>query len=177
MRVQIYTKDGKVTSVRTNLPKGLTEEDIKNLLESYNESYKEDGMVCHLLDLDPLMSEVVKFFLGENEYKNQYEMSDIYEILEKTLGKVEGYQSDDGILEHKSAIATVKKLCEQKIVPKFEVGDIMRTLQEASDNITSGLPIIVSIDKEYYHCTNESIAIKDQDDYEYPPMNRTQNLT
>lgn len=35
-------------------------------------------------------------------------------ILEKTLGKVDGYQSDDGILEHKCAISTVKKLYEQK---------------------------------------------------------------
>lgn len=37
-------------------------------------------------------------------------------ILEKTLGKVEGYQTDDGILEHKSAINAVTKLCEQKSV-------------------------------------------------------------
>lgn len=35
-------------------------------------------------------------------------------ILEKTLGKVDGYQSDDGILEHKCAISTVKKLYEKK---------------------------------------------------------------
>ena len=35
-------------------------------------------------------------------------------ILEKTLGSVDGYQSDDGILEHKCAISAVKKLYEQK---------------------------------------------------------------
>lgn len=35
-------------------------------------------------------------------------------ILEKTLGKVNGYQTDDGILEHKCAISAVKKLYEQK---------------------------------------------------------------
>ena len=35
-------------------------------------------------------------------------------ILEKTLGEVEGYQSDDGILEHKCAIEAVKRLYEQK---------------------------------------------------------------
>lgn len=35
-------------------------------------------------------------------------------ILEKTLGEVEGYQSDDGILEHKAAIGAVKSLYEQK---------------------------------------------------------------
>lgn len=66
---------------------------------------------------------------------------------------------------------------QQKPVPKFKVGDTMRTLQEAADNIISGLPVVISIDKEYYHCTNELIAIKDQDDYEFPPMNKIQTHT
>ena len=35
-------------------------------------------------------------------------------ILEKTLGKVEGYQTDDGILDHKCAITAVDKLYKQK---------------------------------------------------------------
>jgi hypothetical protein len=35
-------------------------------------------------------------------------------ILEKTLGSVDGYQSDDGILEHRAAITAVKKLHKQK---------------------------------------------------------------
>ena len=35
-------------------------------------------------------------------------------ILEKTLGDVEGYESDDGILEHKCAIEAVKRLYKQK---------------------------------------------------------------
>ena len=35
-------------------------------------------------------------------------------ILEKTLGEVDGYQSDDGILEHKCAIEAVKRLYNQK---------------------------------------------------------------
>ena len=35
-------------------------------------------------------------------------------ILEKTLGKVGGYQTDDGILSHKCAITAVKKLYKQK---------------------------------------------------------------
>ena len=34
-------------------------------------------------------------------------------ILEKTLGKVDGYQTDDGILEHKCAISAVKELYGQ----------------------------------------------------------------
>ena len=38
------------------------------------------------------------------------------DILNKTLGQVEGYQSDDGILEHKAAMTAVKKLYKQKPV-------------------------------------------------------------
>lgn len=35
-------------------------------------------------------------------------------ILEKTLGKVDGYQTDDGILDHKCAISFIDKLYKQK---------------------------------------------------------------
>ena len=35
-------------------------------------------------------------------------------ILEKTLGKVDGYQTDDGIIDHKCAISAVDKLYKQK---------------------------------------------------------------
>lgn len=52
-------------------------------------------------------------------------------ILERTIGRVTGYQSDDGILEHKAAINAVKELYEKqsenkpadKTTPKFKVGD------------------------------------------------------
>ena len=36
------------------------------------------------------------------------------DILNKTLGQVEGYQSDDGILAHKAAMTAVKKLYKQR---------------------------------------------------------------
>ncbi|MBO4531443.1 MAG: hypothetical protein J5767_12500 [Paludibacteraceae bacterium] len=66
MKVHIYTKDGKVTSVRANFPKGLTDEEIKNLLESYNESHKEDGMVCHK-----------KFRMKERECRYPFRMREV----------------------------------------------------------------------------------------------------
>lgn len=37
------------------------------------------------------------------------------DILQKTLGEVDGYQTDDGILEHKCAISAVKELYEQQL--------------------------------------------------------------
>lgn len=67
-----------------------------------------------------------------------------------------------------------KKELKNIVTPKFEDGDIMRSLEEAKEGITDGLPVVVSIDEEYYHCNNELISIKDQDKYEYPPMNRKQ---
>ena len=82
----------------------------------------------------------------------------------------------------KKYLAWQEKQCEKEeqgentSKPKFKVGDTMRTLQEASNGITDGMPVVVSIDNEYYHCTNELIAIKDQDDYEFPPINMKQNL-
>lgn len=84
-----------------------------------------------------------------------------------------------GLKRHESVLPNVKE--EQKpadkVNPKFKVGDVMRTLQEADGNITSGLPVVVFVGNEYYHCINELIAIKDQGDYEYPPMNRMQEPT
>lgn len=65
-----------------------------------------------------------------------------------------------------------KTTVADKIEPRFKIGDTMRTLEEAKDGCTCGMPVVVSIDNEYYRCTNESIAIKDQDNYEYPPINR-----
>ena len=41
-------------------------------------------------------------------------------ILKKTLGKVDGYQTDDGILDHKCAITAVDKLYKQKPVWSLE---------------------------------------------------------
>ena len=46
------------------------------------------------------------------------------DILQKTYGKVEGYQTDDGILEHECAIAAVKKLYEQKTAKWSEEDDL-----------------------------------------------------
>ncbi len=78
----------------------------------------------------------------------------------------------------REAIEYDKKWCKKQDEkptnnkPKFKVGDVMRTLKEAKADIIEGLPVVVSIDDVNYHCNNETIAIKDQDDYEYPPMNR-----
>ena len=49
-------------------------------------------------------------------------------ILERTYGKVDGYQSDDGILEHECAISAVKKLYKKKPAWSEEDDEILRTI-------------------------------------------------
>jgi hypothetical protein len=63
-------------------------------------------------------------------------------ILEKTLGKVDGYQTDDGILSHMCAISAVKKLYGQKSVEWTEedeskVEDIVYFLNAAKTHYAS----------------------------------------
>lgn len=56
--------------------------------------------------------------IEDEEYNGEdYGIDSLYHaqrILEKTLGKVEGYQTDDGIISHQCAITAIKKLYEQK---------------------------------------------------------------
>lgn len=79
-------------------------------------------------------------------------------------------ETEEAIRSYGWAIKCLKNAGSR--IPKFRVGDVMRTLEEAENNITSGLPVVVSIEDGCYKCTNELIRISDQDDYEYPPMNR-----
>ena len=50
------------------------------------------------------------------------------DILQKTLGNVDGYQSDDGILSHKCAISAVNELSKQKSTWSEEDEKILRTI-------------------------------------------------
>ena len=94
--------------------------------------------------------------------------------------------SDFGGFPIDDILAWLEKQSEKKpadkVEPKFHEGDTMRTWKEANDGYTDGMPVVVSIDDKFYHCTNELIPIKDQDDYEFPPINvkkidATENLT
>ena len=75
------------------------------------EKIKETGYVW-----DAEKKELKK--IDDEEFNGEdYGIDSLYHaqrILEKTLGKVEGYQTDDGILSHQCAISAVKKLYGQK---------------------------------------------------------------
>ena len=73
----------------------------------------------------------------EEEYNGEdYGIDSLFHaqrILEKTLGKVDGYQTDDGILSHKCAITAVKKLYEQKSAWSEEDENILNECIDAVD--------------------------------------------
>lgn len=125
----------------------------------------EDGVLVNLSQLNRVAKK------DEKQGKNNMGIS------EATKKKLEDNLTQ--ALEKETPESWNKFLDEQKpadkVEPKFEIGDTMRTLQEAKDGWTDGMPVVVSIDDTSYHCTNETIDIKDQDDYEYPPINRKHN--
>ena len=107
--------------------------------------------------------------LRESEDERIWEA--LYDFISDTL---EDYLSDYGISKGE-ALAYLEKQKEQKpSTPKYRVGDVMRTKQESAEGITDGLPVIVSVDDNYYYCTNEKIPISEQEEYEFPPMNMRQ---
>lgn len=58
-----------------------------------------------------------------------------------------------------------------RVAPKFKVGDIMRTREEAEMGVNSGLPFVVAVTDTHYLCNSERIPIAEQDGYEYPTRN------
>ena len=74
---------------------------------------KEEALIAFIKELIEKQSEKKPTNLAKGE---DYGIDGLYNairILEKTLGKVDGYQTDDGILEHKCAISAVKELYGQ----------------------------------------------------------------
>jgi hypothetical protein len=96
------------------------------LKESEDERIRKD-IKQHFLYLDDSFPDKAKWLAWLEKHGEQkpvelpkgedYGIDGLYaaiDILKKTLGKVDGYQTDDGILEHKCAITAVKKLYNQK---------------------------------------------------------------
>lgn len=97
-----------------------------------------------------------------------FSLEDIDEIIEKIS------EQTHAELGQSEVTKTSDQELSDEVEPKFKPGDTMRTWREAANGYTDGMPVVVSIDNEYYHCTNELIAIKDQDIYEFPPINMKQ---
>ena len=95
---------------------GITVEEIVDWLQKEGTKKPADKVESKFHEGDWVVTELNKI---DNEEINgeDYGIDGLYHaqrILEKTLGKVDGYQTDDGILDHKAAITAVKKLYGQK---------------------------------------------------------------
>ena len=94
----------------------------ENLMSKFNavEGY---SIGCNDVS-DIVLNAILNAFKWQKEQKltelpksEDYGIDGLYaavDILQKTLGEVDGYQTDDGILEHKCAISAVKELYGQK---------------------------------------------------------------
>ena len=152
------------------------DEKIRKVLVGWFKSYKEEG-TCGAETFNGIPTDdIIAWFEKQGEqkkdFRERYDKIADSEWFKKTHENmsvdIEGEPHGKNALE---VINEEKVDNANKVEPKFKVGDTMRTLQEANDGYTEGMPVVVSIDNEYYHCTNELIAIKDQDDYEFPPIN------
>ncbi len=128
---------------------------------------KKENNMKHLIDKDALVAEVdkrIQFFTKESGTSHSDIVIALFELL-SFLDTLEVKEEEDEEIAQESNTFPE---------PIFKEGDIMRTKEEARAGITEGLPVIVSIDKFDYHCNNETIPIKEQEDYEFPPINRKQ---
>lgn len=170
-----------ICSLLADHPEGITvRNDIHKALKEQGLEYK-DGKIVPIEDKESEDEKIRKMIistLNRDKILTEDEAYDCVAWLEKQGQTFTKKDVDDAYLKGVcDAKHELEKQGEKKPVPKFKIGDTMRTLQEVKDGCTDGMPFVVSIDSEYYNCNSEKIAIKDQDDYEYPPMNRRQNPT
>ena len=130
------------------------------LKKSSNKQIKED--IKYILANTDLTNVKSSFFEMTEWVNNQDDKSELLDgedygidglyhainILEKTLGEVEGYQSDDGVLEHEIAIDSVKELYSK--MPKWsdEDEDNLEEIIMFCDTLVGG---------EMYKLTNEQL--------------------
>ena len=133
-KLQEMVNSGKITA---EIARGICadfvpeseDEKIRKSLFEYFKNRKEDGdedETWYGISYDDILT----WFEKQGEYKqmlddlpkdDDYGIDGLWHaqrILEKTLGCVDGYQSDEGILEHKCAISAVKNLYEQKYLQR-----------------------------------------------------------
>lgn len=85
-------------------------------------------------------------------------------ILERTLGKVEGYQSDDGILEHECAISAVKSMYEQKPAWSKQDETMLGEIIDFFENGTVKLQHDLSLYASYLKSLKERYTWKPSDE-------------
>ena len=99
MKVIIYTdkETQEVRRVETRFPNSITEEELKEKVEEYNNKESNRWSV-KIVEVDELVCEAFKFLLGEDEYRNTYELTDLKKWLEELNERIEDlYNSRDDV--------------------------------------------------------------------------------
>lgn len=130
------------------------------------ERFKSIEAARRLINSGELSEELAAEILPELDKTRDGKVREI--IIRAIESKFNGYSAINGISKEE-ALYWVEN--HSPLKPIFRVGDVMRTLDEVRKGITDGMPVVIAIDKYYYHCNNELIAIFDQNNYEYPPIN------
>lgn len=138
--------------------KDLMEKEFPELKESDDEKIRKEILNCfvemkkqgcfpskHTEQYDSWISWLEKQGKENTELPNgeDYGIDGLYhalQILQATLGNVAGYQSDDGILEHKCAISVVKKLYEQILWGEDDENTMNQIIGCLRGQIDSDLP-------------------------------------
>ena len=130
--------DSKMKELFENLVLSLCNNpSAREILQIYGKS-KEDCLAW----LEKQGKENTELPNGEN-----YGIDSLYHalrILQTTLGEVAGYQSDDGILEHKCAISAIEKLYTQVVWTKADEHAMNQIIACLRGQINSDLPTMTN---------------------------------
>ena len=90
MRITIYTdrETQKVRRVETRFPNSITEEEIQKRVEEYNNT-ESNYCSIEIIEVDDKVCEVIKFLLGEDDYRTTYELTDLKKWLEELNEQIE----------------------------------------------------------------------------------------
>ena len=181
---KVVTRGGDSVKISDYNAQGDNTYPLRCIVLNQEESFTKEGKFSRLID-----NSCFDLFIEEEVEEDDSNYDPYKATVESIADMVERYSELQSLEELKHFYNNVKVKCREAVEydntwnkkqdekpannkPKFKVGDVMRTLEEAKADITEGLPEVISIDDVNYHCNNETIAIKDQEDYEYPPMNR-----
>lgn len=93
MKVLIYTdrKNGNVVRVDSRFPQ-TTDDELQSKINRFNENEENNYVSCQ--EVEGIMEEVIKFLLGEKQYKRTYEIEEICDDLRAIHKEIRDYQND-----------------------------------------------------------------------------------
>jgi len=156
-------KDGKVIVKEEKVSDEQVRRALIDEIKNWDENYLEPVSKRRVLAWLKKQKEQRPTELPKGE---DYGIDGLYaaiDILQKTLGEVDGYQTDDGILEHKCAISAVKELCEQKSALPAQVAiDAVNHGFERVSDFEKGKEEVINDPEKYGLCKPAEWSDKDK---------------